>query len=63
MTKRHIEARKDWEKSEEFAKWSEKDRQRRVPPLNEEQRKQLLEYIDLVTEVQFGEDFRRALYE
>jgi hypothetical protein len=60
MTKRHLDAKKHWEQSKEFAKWSEKDRQQRVPPLNKEQKKQLLQYLDLVTEIQLGEEYRKV---
>jgi hypothetical protein len=60
MTKRHIDAKKDWEKSKEFAKWSENDRLQRVPPLNAEQKKQLLQYLDLVSEGQLGDESRRV---
>jgi hypothetical protein len=58
MTKRHLAATKHLGEAREFARWSEKDRHERVPPLTDEQRMQLQAYLDLVAEKHFGEEPR-----
>ena len=54
----HLAAMKKLEESQAFARWAEQDRRERVPPLTDEQRRQLQEYLDLVAEKQFGEEPR-----
>ncbi|KAI2511867.1 hypothetical protein MHU86_2599 [Fragilaria crotonensis] len=58
IKKNHLSATKKLEESREFARWAEQDRQKRVPPLTDEQRRQLQEYLDLLGEKHFGEEPR-----
>jgi hypothetical protein len=58
MEKKHLKAMNHLQSAREFAHWSENDRNQRLPPLNEEQKRQLQEYLDLVSEKQFGEPRR-----
>lgn len=52
MDSRHVRATAKLKESREFAKWAQKDREERLPPLTEEQRKQLHRYLELVAEQQ-----------
>lgn len=54
----HLAAKKHLGEAREFARWSEKDRQERTPPLSDDQRRGLQAYLDLVAEKQFGEQPR-----
>lgn len=56
MEKNHVSAKKHLADARDFAQWSEKDRHSRLPPLTEEQKAQLQEYLDMVAETEFGED-------
>lgn len=58
ISKNHLAATQKLEESRAFARWAEKDRQERVPPITDEQRRQVQEYLDLVAEKQFGEEPR-----
>lgn len=52
MERNHIEATNNLTRAREFAEWSEKDRQSRVPPLTKKQKEQLQSYLKLVREQQ-----------
>jgi len=55
MEKKHLKAKEHLREARNFAKWSENDRKERLPPLTNEQRKQLQSYLDLIAEREFGE--------
>ncbi len=44
----HKEATEHLKESKQFATWASEDRNKRVPPLTSEQRKQLQEYLALM---------------
>jgi len=48
MEKKHLDAKQHLSEARSFAKWSQKDREERLPPLTVEQKKQLQLYLDLV---------------
>jgi hypothetical protein len=50
MDRTHLKATKNLNEAREFAEWSTKDRESRLPPLTEEQKKQLQNYLTLMAE-------------
>jgi hypothetical protein len=46
--RRHQDALSRLREAEEYAKWSKKDREERLPPLTPEQREQMREYLKIV---------------
>jgi transposase len=43
--------------AEEYAKWSKKDREERLPPLTPEQREQMREFLKIVDQYGLKKDF------
>jgi hypothetical protein len=56
--KKHLKAATHLQSAREFAFWSEKDRNPRLPPLNEKQKRQLQEYLDFASKKQIREPRR-----
>mmetsp|Transcript_18661 Transcript_18661/g.28208 ORF Transcript_18661/g.28208 Transcript_18661/m.28208 type:complete len:105 (+) Transcript_18661:181-495(+) len=55
MEKKHLNAKEHLAEARSFARWSQKDRDERLPPLTEEQKKQLQSYLNLMAEKEFNE--------
>eukprot|EP00542_Grammatophora_oceanica_P016184 CAMPEP_0194046638 /NCGR_PEP_ID=MMETSP0009_2-20130614/22048_1 /TAXON_ID=210454 /ORGANISM="Grammatophora oceanica, Strain CCMP 410" /LENGTH=98 /DNA_ID=CAMNT_0038692009 /DNA_START=137 /DNA_END=433 /DNA_ORIENTATION=- len=51
----HLDATKNLREAQAFSSWSQENRQSRVPPLTDQQKQELQEYLALVAEHQFGE--------
>lgn len=49
-TRKHREGLEHLKKAKEFAEWSRKDREKRLPPLTQEQASQMKQYLQMVEE-------------
>jgi hypothetical protein len=56
-SRQHQEALSQLREAEEYAKWSKKDREERLPPLTPEQREQMRDFLKIVDQNGFSKEF------
>lgn len=59
-SRRHKDGLERLKEAKEFAKWSKKDREERLPPLTPEQREQMRNYLHLVEQHGLNKGFDDA---